>query len=142
MNQPNTTTIRDVEVHLPDQPGALAALGEAFGKAGVSLEGGGCFTHDGVAVAHFLVDDGPAAARAWRASGFNVVALREVVTLSLDQDTPGQLGLLCREMAKAGVNIEVQYSDHDHHLVLVVEPGHETAAKHVASTWQPATGTH
>lgn len=68
----------------------------------MSLEGGGCLTHDGVGVAHFLVDDGSAAARAWRASGFDVVAVREVVRLSLDQGTPGQLGLLCREMAEAG----------------------------------------
>jgi hypothetical protein len=34
------------------------------------------------------------------------------------------------------VNIEVQYSDHEQHLVLVVEPGHEAAARHVAAAWQ------
>lgn len=136
MTGSDATTARDVEVHLPAQPGALAALGEALGRAGVSLEGGGCWTHDGVGVAHFLVDDGPAAARAWRASGFDLVAVREVVTLSLDQGTPGQLGRLCREMAEAGVNIDVQYSDHDHRLVLVVEPGHQAAARHVAAAWQ------
>ncbi len=102
MTRSDATTARDVEVRLPSKPGTLAALGEALGEAGVSLVGGGCLTHDGVGVAHFLVDDGSAAARAWRASGFDVVAVREVVRLSLDQGTPGQLGLLCREMAEAG----------------------------------------
>lgn len=140
MTESEISMIRDVEIRLPDHPGALADLGETLGAAGVSLEGGGCFTHDGAGIAHFLVDDGPAAARAWRAGGFDVVAVREVVTLFLDQDTPGQLGLLCREMARAGVNIEVQYSDHDHRLVLVIESGHEAAAYEVAAAWQAAAG--
>ena len=39
----------------------------------------------------------------------------------LKQDVPGQLGLLTRRMAEAGVNIEVLYSDHDHQLILVVD---------------------
>ncbi len=38
-------------------------------------------------------------------------------------------------MAEAGVNIAVQYSDHDHHLVLVVSAEHTTAAQKVADTW-------
>jgi hypothetical protein len=49
----------------------------------------------------------------------------------LKQDVPGQLGLLTRRMADAGVNIEVLYSDHDHQLILVVddlERGREVAA--------------
>ena len=39
----------------------------------------------------------------------------------LRQDEPGQLGKIARRMAEAGVNIEVQYSDHDHNLILVVD---------------------
>ncbi|MFC9427675.1 hypothetical protein [Streptomyces sp. NPDC056987] len=50
---------QDLEVHLPNGPGALADLGQALGSSGVSLAGGGVFTHDGQAVAHYLVDDGP-----------------------------------------------------------------------------------
>jgi hypothetical protein len=46
--------MHDVEVALPDRPGALAELGEALGAAGIPLEGGGVFTHQGVGVAHFL----------------------------------------------------------------------------------------
>ena len=39
----------------------------------------------------------------------------------LRQGVPGQLGLLTRRMADAGVNIEVLYSDHDQQLILVVD---------------------
>ena len=46
---------------------------------------------------------------------------REVLVQKLKQDVPGQLGLLTREMANAGVNIEVLYSDHNHRLILVVD---------------------
>jgi hypothetical protein len=56
-----------------------------------------------------------------------------VVTLRLRQGVPGQLGLLTRRMADAGVNIRTQYSDHDHRLVLVVDD--HAAAEQVATAW-------
>ena len=73
-------------------------------------------------------------ARAARATlegaGIRVAAENEVVVLRLRQDEPGQLGTAARRMAEAGVNVVVQYSDHDHRLVLVVddvERGREVA---------------
>ena len=51
----------------------------------------------------------------------------------LRQGEPGQLGKLAQRMAAAGVNIEVQYSDHDHNLVLVVD--HEGEARRVAESY-------
>ena len=56
----------DVEFDLANRPGALADLGEAMGRAGVSFEGGGVFTEGNRAVAHFLFKDGEAARRATR----------------------------------------------------------------------------
>lgn len=56
----------------------------------------------------------------------------------LDQDTPGQLGTLAGLMADAGVNIDVQYSDHDHNLILVVPPHHLVVARAVATGWRSA----
>jgi hypothetical protein len=125
--------VQDIEVLLPDRPGALAALGEALGSAGVSLEGGGVFTRDGHGVAHFLVADGAVAQTAAEVAGLQVVRVDDVVTLRLHQGVPGQLGTLARRMADAGVNIRAQYSDHDHRLVLVVDD--RAAAEVVASSW-------
>lgn len=123
----------DLEIALNDQPGALAAMGEALGRAGVSIEGGGAFVVGGRGVAHFLFEDGQAARRALEAAGIQVVRVREVVVLRLRQGVPGQLGSLCRRMADAGVNIEVQYSDHANQLILVVND--IEAARCVASEW-------
>jgi hypothetical protein len=123
----------DLEIALENQPGALAAMGEALGRAGVSIEGGGAFVVEGRGVAHFLFEDGNAARRALETAGIRVVRDREVVVLRLRQGMPGQLGLLCRRMADAGVNIEVQYSDHANQFILVVDD--IEAALRVASEW-------
>lgn len=96
-------------------------MGEALGRAGVSIEGGGVFVHDGIGIAHFLFADGHAARAALEAAGIRVVAVNEVVVQRLRQDVPGQLGRITRMLADAGVNIEVMYSDHDHQLILVVD---------------------
>lgn len=122
----------DLALVLPDEPGALARVGDALGHAGVNVEGGGAWVVAGRGIAHFLVDDGPAACRALERAGITVTALREVLVQRLRQDRPGQLGALCRRMAEAGVNIEAQYSDHDHRLVLVVDDlarGREVSAR-------------
>jgi hypothetical protein len=96
-------------------------MGEAFGRAGVSVEGGGAWVVHGKGVAHFLVEDGAAARSALEAAGIQVAEVRDVLVQRLRQEEPGQLGKIARAMADAGVNIEVQYSDHDHQLILVVD---------------------
>ena len=127
--------MRDLSIQLENRPGALAEMGEALGRAGVSVEGGGAWVADRRGTAHFLFADGAAARRALEAAGIRVVDDREVVITRLDQARPGQLGALTRMMADAGVNIEVLYSDHDHQLILVVEDierGRAVAASYVA----------
>ena len=111
----------DLEIELDDRPGALAEMGEALGRAGVSVEGGGAWVVRGVGTAHFLVADGAAARVALQGAGIRVLSVREVLTTRLDQSRPGQLGAVCRRLGHAGVNIEVLYSDHDGRLVLVVD---------------------
>jgi hypothetical protein len=123
----------DLTLLLENRPGALADMGETLGRAGVSLEGGGAWVVDGRGHAHFLVEDGAAARRALEAAGIRVLAVREVVPVRLKQAVPGQLGMLTRRMADAGVNIEVLYSDHDHRLILVVDD--PAAARRVADAW-------
>ena len=113
--------MKDLAIVLENRPGALAQMGEALGRAGVSVAGGGAWVVGGKGVAHFLFKDGVAARKALEAAGIHVLEEREVVVLRLKQAVPGQLGLLTRRMAEAGVNIEVLYSDHDHQLILVVD---------------------
>jgi len=113
--------MKDLTIALENRPGALAEMGEALGRAGVSVEGGGAFVVNGVGVAHFLFADGAAARGALEAAGIRVLAERDVLVQRLQQGEAGQLGKISRRMAEAGVNIEVQYSDHDHQLILVVD---------------------
>jgi hypothetical protein len=113
--------MKDLAIELDHRPGALAEMGEALGRAGVSIEGGGAWVVGGRGIAHFLFADGTAARRVLAAAGIRVVAERDVVVQRLIQGEPGQLGKLTRRMAEAGVNIDALYSDHEHRLILVVD---------------------
>ena len=123
----------DIHVLLPDEPGALARFGRAVGGAGVSLEGGGVFTVNGVGQAHFLVEDGEAARRAAEAAGLRVAGVREVLIRRLDQERPGELGRIAAALGDAGINIVTQYSDHANRLILVVDD--LAAAAAVTQDW-------
>ena len=125
--------MQDVSIRLDNRPGALADMGEALGRAGVSIEGGGAWVAGARGVAHFLFADGAAARQALEAAGMEVLAVREVVVQRLKQALPGQLGQLTRRMADAGINIEVLYSDHDHQLILVVDD--VARARAVSAAW-------
>jgi hypothetical protein len=61
--------MKDLAIALDNRAGALAEMGEALGKAGVSVEGGGAWLCDGHAIAHFLFADGAAARKALEAAG-------------------------------------------------------------------------
>ena|SRR6266446_3202595 len=113
--------MRDLTIRLENRPGALAEMGEALGRAGVSVEGGGAFLFGNVGIAHFLFADTVAARQALAEKGIEVLDDREVLVQRLNQDQPGQLGRISRMMAAAGVNIEVIYSDHQNQLILVVD---------------------
>ncbi|WP_406279019.1 hypothetical protein OHT93_38575 [Streptomyces sp. NBC_00191] len=102
----------------------------------LSLEGGGVFTHNGHAVAHYLVDDGPAALAAVTAAGLGTTVVRDVAITRLDQDKPGQLGALARMLGDAGVNVLVQYSDHAGNLVLLVSDEHTTVCRDTIVRWE------
>jgi hypothetical protein len=125
--------MKDLAIALDHRPGALAEMGEALGKAGVSVEGGGAWVVGGKGVAHFLFKDGSAARKALEINGIKVLAEREVVVQRLKQAVPGQLGLLARRMGDAGINIEVMYSDHENQLILVVDDVEKARA--VSKAW-------
>jgi hypothetical protein len=129
--------MKDLAIALENRPGALAEMGEALGRAEVSVEGGGAFVVDGKGIAHFLFEDGSAARRALEAAGIRVIVERDVLVQRLHQAVPGQLGKIARRMAEAGVNIEVVYSDHQNQLILVVDDPAKGRAISEAWTREP-----
>jgi len=104
---------KDLTVVLKDEPGQLAALGEATGKAGVNIEGMTAFTTgEGRGVIHHLLFDDEAASRARTAledAGLGVADEREVLVIDVE-DRPGTLGGLVRALGDANVNIELAYT--------------------------------
>jgi len=113
--------MKDLSIALDNRLGALADMGDALGRAGISIEGGGAWVVNGRGIAHFLFEDKAVARSALDAAGIKVLDEREVLSQRLNQSEPGQLGKLTRRMAQAGVNIEVLYSDHKNQLILVVD---------------------
>jgi hypothetical protein len=113
--------MQDIEILLKNKPGALALMGETLGKNKISLEGGGVFQNGEISIAHFLVKDAERAKAVLANVGIKVVKINEVIIQKLRQDVPGQLGMFCRKMAEANVNILVQYSDHSNQLIAVVD---------------------
>lgn len=126
--------MKDLSVELENTPGALARMGELLGAAGISLEGGGVFVHHNIGFVHFLVEDAWKAKEVLSANGINVIKISDVLIQKLKQDIPGQLGIISREMQKAGVNILVQYSDHQNQLILVVDDFQK--GKIVSEEWE------
>ncbi|MFD4957291.1 hypothetical protein [Microbacterium sp. NPDC058389] len=126
----------DIALELADRAGALADFGDALGRAGVSIEGGGVWVHEGRGLAHFLVADVAGATAALAASGLGPVVASPVIGVHLAQDVPGQLGAFTRRLGDAGIRILVQYSDHDHRLIVVVPDADHAAATRIAEEWE------
>jgi hypothetical protein len=102
------TQLKDLTIHLEDQPGTLASAAEALGKAGINIEGICGFTAQGKSVGHILVENAVNARRALESSGVRVTEEKDVLVAEIE-DRPGSLGKLARKMAEAGVNLNLVY---------------------------------
>ena len=109
--------MKDLAIALDNGPAALAEMGEALGAAGVNIEGGGVAG----GTAHYLFHDPRGARAALDGAGIRVIAENDVLVLNYRQEQPGEFGRIARKLADAGVTINVQYSDHDHRLILVLD---------------------
>jgi len=99
----------NLTVILRDRPGELAALGEAMGRAGINMLGMSALTGEGRGVINVLVDDADLARAALDAADFGIADEQEALVVDV-HDKPGTLGELARQLAEAGVNIELLYS--------------------------------
>ena len=100
---------KDLTLIVEDRPGTLADLGEATGRAGVNIDGLCAVTGDGKGFIHILVEDAPAARKALEDAGFGVADEREAIIVDLE-DKPGKMGEIARDLADAGVSIDVSYT--------------------------------
>lgn len=130
--------MRDIEILLENKPGILALMGEVLGENKISLEGGGVFQNGDMSIAHFLVDDAEKAKEELAKVQIKVVKINDVIIQKLRQDVPGQLGMFCRKMADANINILTQYSDHSNQLIVVVddyEKGKQVSEEWIKEWW-------
>lgn len=125
--------MQDIEILLDNKPGTLALMGETLGKSKISLEGGGVFQNGEISIAHFLVEEAERAKEELEKVQIEVVKINDVIIQKLRQDVAGQLGMFCRRMAEANVNILVQYSDHYNQLIVVVDD--YKGGKKVSEEW-------
>jgi hypothetical protein len=101
--------MKDLTVIMDARPGKLAELGEATGKAGVNIEGLCAMVGDGKGLIHILVQDEETAKTALDAAGIQVADEREAVIVDL-HNKPGAMGEIARDLAEAGVSVDVAYT--------------------------------
>lgn len=124
----------DIHVILSNTPGSFGAPGRVLGKSGVGLEGGGVFSTPEAGHAHFLVEDGEKARKVLVDAGFNVHGVCRPLIRKLPQERPGELGEIADTIARNGINILVQYSDHNNRLILITDD--DNRAAEVTRQWE------
>jgi hypothetical protein len=108
-SDPEVSMPKDLTVIMEDRPGKLADLGEATGRAGINIDGLCAVVGDGKGFIHILVQDAASARKALEEAGIDVADEREAVIVDL-HDKPGAMGEIARDLADAGVNIDVAYT--------------------------------
>lgn len=100
----------DLTFYMTDQPGELARLARVLGDHGVNIEGfcaviGG----GGMGEVHILIEDDEAAFRALTGAGIDVANEQEVAVVDVEEDRPGILGEITRQLGNADVNVTLAY---------------------------------
>lgn len=100
--------LKELRVTMQDQPGALAKLAEALGKAGVNMEAISATTAGGSGDIRILVADTAAARKALEGAGVKIAGEREMTFVDLE-DRPGSLAATASKLAAQGINIDTIY---------------------------------
>lgn len=123
----------NIHVILSNTPGSLGSLGTVLGENGVGLEGGGVFSTNEAGHAHFLVEDGEKARKVLIDAGFEIRSVCRPLVRKLPQERPGEPGEIAGTIARNGINILVQYSDHSNRLIMITDD--DTRAAEVTQKW-------
>jgi hypothetical protein len=111
----------DLTLYLDDQPGELARVGDALGKAGANIAGlCAITTGGGQAEVHILVQDATSAFEALQDAGIKIAAEQEVIVLDVE-DRPGALGEVAHRLGEAKVNLTTAYLATNTRLVLAAD---------------------
>ena len=98
----------DLVIDIENNPGALAEVATAISDAGVNIAAATCVGPGERAELHILVPHAEAVKHALAISHVGVSRERQVVVVQVE-DRPGVLADLTREIARAGVNLDLVY---------------------------------
>ncbi len=98
----------DLVIDIENTPGALARVAAAISDAGVNIAAATCVGSGERAELHILVPHAGAAKHSLAISHVAVTREREVVVVDVE-DHPGVLADLTRNIARAGVNLDLVY---------------------------------
>src|SRR4051812_11896263 len=98
----------DLAIDIENAPGALAQVAAAISDAGVNIAAATCVGAADRAELHVLVPHAEAAKHSLAISGIVVTREREVVVVDVE-DRPGVLADLTRQIARAGVDLDLVY---------------------------------
>jgi hypothetical protein len=98
----------DLVIEVDNEPGALARVATAISDAGVNISAATCFGNGQLAELHILVPHAAAAKHVLGISNLAVTREREVVVVDVE-DRPGVLADLARQIADAGVDLDLLY---------------------------------
>ena len=99
---------RDLVIEIENEPGALARVAAAISDAGVNLAAATCLGTAERVELHILVPHAEATRHALAISQLGVSREREVVVVEVE-DRPGVLADLTRQVARAGIDLDLVY---------------------------------
>jgi hypothetical protein len=98
----------DLAIDVENSPGALAQVAAAISDAGVNIAAATCVGPGERAELHILAPHAEAVRHSLAISHVGVTREREVVVVDVE-DRPGVLADLTRQIAKAGINLDLVY---------------------------------
>jgi hypothetical protein len=99
---------KDLVIEIDNEPGALARVARAISDAGVNIAAATCVGAATTAELHILVPHADAVRHALSITQLGVTREREVVVVEVD-DRPGVLADLTRDVADAGIDLDLVY---------------------------------